>query len=146
LLLSYLFIYSADASPVDGKDGVLHLGIPDDVDVCIEFKDWLFALEGAQEMTDRWWFYNHEDVGREERCWHTSFQSLLVKAKSGPKKERNGKGKPNGKLKYPVELVTVRNSPPPLLYLMRVIPACYCLDTYLLSCSFIFSGSLLEDL
>ncbi|XP_052301594.1 uncharacterized protein LOC7470926 isoform X3 [Populus trichocarpa] len=96
-----------DASPVDGKDGVLHLGIPDDVDVCIEFKDWLFALEGAQEMTDRWWFYNHEDVGREERCWHTSFQSLLVKAKSGPKKERNGKGKPNGKLKYPVELVTV---------------------------------------
>ena len=113
MLLSYLFIYSADASPVDGKDGVLHLGIPDDVDVCIEFKDWLFALEGAQEMTDRWWFYNHEDVGREERCWHTSFQSLLVKAKSGPKKERNGKGKPNGKLKYPVELVTVRNSPPP---------------------------------
>ncbi|KAJ6980134.1 hypothetical protein NC653_028073 [Populus alba x Populus x berolinensis] len=92
-----------DASPVDGKDGVVHLGIPDDVDVCIEFKDWLFALEGAQEMADRWWFYNHEDVGREERCWHTSFQSLLVKAKSGPKKERNGKGK----LKYPVELVTV---------------------------------------
>ncbi|KAL3576783.1 hypothetical protein D5086_022066, partial [Populus alba] len=92
-----------DASPVDGKDGVVHLGIPDDVDVCIEFKDWLFALEGAQEMADRWCFYNHEDVGREERCWHTSFQSLLVKAKSGPKKERNGKGK----LKYPVELVTV---------------------------------------
>ncbi|KAG5235642.1 UHRF1-binding protein [Salix suchowensis] len=96
-----------DASPVDGKDGVLLLEIPDDVDVCIEFKDWLFALEGAQEMADRWWFYNHEDEGREERCWHTSFQSLLVKAKSGPKNEQNGKGKPNGKQKYPVELVTV---------------------------------------
>ena len=107
LLLSYLFINSTDGSLIDGKDGVLHLRLPDDVDVCIEFKDWLFALEGAQEMADRWWFYNHEDVGREERCWHTSFQSLLVKAKSGPKKERNGKGKLNGKLKYPVELVTV---------------------------------------
>ncbi|CAK7338352.1 unnamed protein product [Dovyalis caffra] len=97
-----------DGSPLDGKvDGVLHLGMPNDVDVCIEFKDWLFALEGAQEMADRRWFYNHEDVGREERCWHTLFQSLQVKAKSSPKNELNGKEKPNRKLKYPVELVTV---------------------------------------
>eukprot|EP00258_Populus_trichocarpa_P028792 XP_024444811.1 uncharacterized protein LOC18095895 isoform X1 [Populus trichocarpa] len=96
-----------DGSLIDGKDGVLHLRLPDDVDVCIELKDWLFALEGAQEMAGGWFFYNNEDVGREERCWHASFQSLQLKAKSSPKIELNGKEKPNGKLKYPVELVTV---------------------------------------
>ena len=110
MLLSYLFINSTDGSLIDGKDGVLHLRLPDDVDVCIELKDWLFALEGAQEMAGGWFFYNNEDVGREERCWHASFQSLQLKAKSSPKIELNGKEKPNGKLKYPVELVTVRNS------------------------------------
>ncbi|KAK9268421.1 hypothetical protein L1049_000171 [Liquidambar formosana] len=85
----------------------LHFGKPDDVDVSIELKDWLFALEGAQEMAERWWFSNHEDVGREGKCWHTTFQSLQVKAKSNPKQVQNGKGKLHGMLKYPVELITV---------------------------------------
>ncbi|OAY28562.1 uncharacterized protein LOC110600696 isoform X2 [Manihot esculenta] len=97
-----------DKSSGNGKDGgFLHLEMPDDVDVCIELKDWLFALEGAQEIAERWWFSNHGDVGREERCWHTTFQSLLVKAKNIPSYELNGKGKSHGRPKYPVELVTV---------------------------------------
>ncbi|KAF5730584.1 hypothetical protein HS088_TW19G00176 [Tripterygium wilfordii] len=70
-------------------------------------KDWLFALEGAQEAADRWWFYNHEDVGREERCWQTTFESLLVKGRSSSKHLQNGKEKSNGRQKYPVELITV---------------------------------------
>lgn len=92
----------------DGKDnGFLNLGKPDDVDVSIELKDWLFALEGAQETAERWWFYNDENIGREERCWHTTFQSLQVKAKGGPKRLLNGKGKSQETQKYPVELITV---------------------------------------
>lgn len=87
---------------------MLQLGKPDDVDLTIELKDWLFALEGPQEMAERWWFHNHEGVGREERCWHTTFQSLRVKAKSSPKHELNGKGRSQEMQKYPVELVTVR--------------------------------------
>ena len=86
----------------------MQLGKSDDIDVSIELKDWLFALEGEQEMAERWWFHNHEDVGREERCWHTTFQSLQVKAKSSPKHELNDKGKSQEMQKYPVELVTVR--------------------------------------
>ncbi|KAJ4726148.1 UHRF1-binding protein 1-like [Melia azedarach] len=86
----------------DGKDALMHLGLPDDVDVCVELKDWLFALEGAEEMAERRWFYNQEDVGREERCWHTTFQCVRVKAKSSLNQE-----KPHGTQKYPVELVTV---------------------------------------
>ncbi|KAK3199472.1 hypothetical protein Dsin_022887 [Dipteronia sinensis] len=86
----------------DEKDSLLLLGFPDDVDVSVELKDWLFALEGAQEMAERWWFHNPEDVGREERCWHTTFQSFQVKSKSSQK----GKGKPQMQ-KFPVELVIV---------------------------------------
>lgn len=85
----------------DGKDGLVHLGLPDDVDICVELKDWLFALEGAQEMAERCCLSNQE-VGREERCWHTTFQSARAKAKSSPKQ-----GKPYGTQKHPVELVTV---------------------------------------
>lgn len=84
-----------------------NLGKPDDVDVSIELKDWLFALEGAQDMVERCLLNTLEVVGREERCWHTSFQSLQVKAKSSPQQVQNGKGKLHGSLKYPVELITV---------------------------------------
>lgn len=86
----------------------MHLGTPDDVDVSIELMDWLFALEGAQEMADRWHFHNSEDSYRENRSWHTTFQSMHVKAKSSPKHVMVGNAKPRGKQKYPVELVTVR--------------------------------------
>ncbi|XP_023536640.1 uncharacterized protein LOC111797765 [Cucurbita pepo subsp. pepo] len=92
----------------DGKEStVLQLGKPDDVDVSIELKNWLFALEGEQEMSERWWFYNSNNAGREERCWHTSFQSFRVKAHSRPKEPLNGKGRSCGAQQYPVELVIV---------------------------------------
>ncbi|CAI9784176.1 unnamed protein product [Fraxinus pennsylvanica] len=97
-----------NGSSEDGKDSsLLHLGAPDDVDVSIELKDWLFALEGAQEMEDRWHFHDSEDSSRENRSWHTTFQSMHIKAKSSPKLVMDGKAKPRGKQKYPVELVTV---------------------------------------
>ncbi|KAL9444348.1 hypothetical protein AB3S75_017519 [Citrus x aurantiifolia] len=85
---------------LDGKDGLVHLGLPDDVDICVELKDWLFALE-AQEMEERCCLSSQE-VGREERSWHTTFQSVRAKAKSIPRQ-----GKPYGTRRHPVELVTV---------------------------------------
>ncbi|XP_044473218.1 uncharacterized protein LOC123201719 [Mangifera indica] len=91
----------------DGRDGLMQLGLPDDVDVSVEFRDWLFALEGAQEMAERWCFYSHEVMSREERCWHTTFRSLSVKARSSPKEILNGKEDSLSTHKYPVELVIV---------------------------------------
>lgn len=109
-VMALIFHFFPDGSSGDGKEsGVLHLGKPDDVEVSIELKNWLFALEGEQEMAERWWF-NHEDVGREERCWHTTFHNLHVKAKGSPKHMLNGNGKSYRTEKYPVELVTVRIS------------------------------------
>ncbi|XP_057950254.1 uncharacterized protein LOC131145155 isoform X2 [Malania oleifera] len=90
----------------DGSS-LLHMRRPDDVDVSVELKDWLFALEGAQEMAESWWFCDQKDVSREERCWQTTFQSLQVKAKSNPNHLLNGEGKSQGMQKYPVELITV---------------------------------------
>ncbi|MBA0580266.1 hypothetical protein Gorai_022494, partial [Gossypium raimondii] len=85
-------------------DKFLQLGMPDDVDVSIELQDWLFALEGVQEMAESWWF-EKEVLDREQRCWHMTFRSLQVKAKGSPKDLPDGKGISNGIRRYPVELV-----------------------------------------
>ncbi|KAF5781080.1 putative UHRF1-binding protein [Helianthus annuus] len=86
--------------------GYLQLGPPDDVDVSLELRDWLFALEGA-EVAEKWRFDNSEDSYREERCWHTTFDSFQVKANSSKKHSVNSKKISPGALKYPVESVTV---------------------------------------
>ncbi|KAK7342552.1 hypothetical protein VNO80_25507 [Phaseolus coccineus] len=80
---------------------------PDTVDVTIELRDWLFALEGAQEMAKRWWFSTY-DANREERCWHTTFHTVRVNAKSCPKKAPERKAQSQRIQLYPVELVTVK--------------------------------------
>ncbi|XP_057454371.1 uncharacterized protein LOC130745938 isoform X2 [Lotus japonicus] len=80
---------------------------PDNVDVTIELRDWLFALESAQEMAERWWFSSHEEVGREQRCWHATFHILQVNAKSSPKNVPGGKSQSHRTQQYPLELVTV---------------------------------------
>ncbi|XP_054812762.1 uncharacterized protein LOC129313560 [Prosopis cineraria] len=98
-----------DGSAIEGKESnFLQLKKPDDVDVAVELRDWLFALEGAQEMAESWWFSGHEDVGRVERCWHTTFNSLRVHAKSSPKDVSNGKTQLKGMQQFPVQLITVR--------------------------------------
>ncbi|PIN19270.1 hypothetical protein CDL12_08044 [Handroanthus impetiginosus] len=96
-----------NGSSGDGKDSrLLHLGAPDDVDVSIELKDWLFALEGAQEMTDRFCIHDSGASYREEKSWHMTFRSVHVKAKSNPKHVQVGNMKPKKK-KYPIKLITV---------------------------------------
>lgn len=89
----------------DGN-GFLEFGRPGDVDISLELKDWLFALEGAEDVAEGWSYYS-TDVSREERCWHTTFQSLQVKAKTTPKRIVNSTGSVCRTQKYPIELVIV---------------------------------------
>ncbi|XP_057791228.1 uncharacterized protein LOC131008361 isoform X2 [Salvia miltiorrhiza] len=97
-----------DLREEDGNEsGLFHLGTPDDVDVSIELKDWLFALEGAQEMADRLYFHDSEVPQREKRSWHMTFQNLHLKAKSTPMHAAVDKTKTSRKQKYPIELITV---------------------------------------
>ncbi|CAJ1978727.1 unnamed protein product [Sphenostylis stenocarpa] len=91
----------------EGKDTSFpHLKKPDVVDITIELRDWLFALEGTQEVAERWWFSSH-DSNREEMFWHTTFHTLRVNAKSCPKNVSKRKAQSHRIQLYPVELVTV---------------------------------------
>ncbi|KAG9159588.1 hypothetical protein Leryth_013568 [Lithospermum erythrorhizon] len=86
----------------------LKLGTPDDLDVSIELNDWLFALEGEQEVVQNWWFGKPEDAEREERSWHTTFRSVCVKTKGGPNNlQYGGEVKSHQSKKYPVDMITV---------------------------------------
>lgn len=86
--------------------GMLKLGMPDDVDVSFELKDWLFALEGTGEMRDGLLPVNGNDFSREEKCWHTTFKSLKVKAKNSQMSNMNG-GRLCKTRKYPVESIMI---------------------------------------
>ncbi|XP_074380204.1 uncharacterized protein LOC141721273 isoform X2 [Apium graveolens] len=100
--------YRESESPGIKKEStMLHLGSPDDVDVSIEFKNWLFALEGAEEMAEKWWFSDSKDSSGAERCWHTTFRSLKVKAKSSQRHLLNSREIPYGRKKHAIEYITI---------------------------------------
>ncbi|XP_042405957.1 uncharacterized protein LOC121996172 isoform X2 [Zingiber officinale] len=84
---------------------LLEVRMPDDIDVCVTFNNWLFALEGAQE-TEGWLLEVSDNLSREEKCWHTTFHSLNVKAKSTESNSSN-MGRSGLKKKFPIELITV---------------------------------------
>ncbi|XP_051133580.1 uncharacterized protein LOC127253177 isoform X2 [Andrographis paniculata] len=95
-----------NGSSEDGKDHtLLHVGPPDDVDMSIELKDWLFALEDAQNMPGS--FLDSEECHREERSWHTTFRSIHVKAKSSPKLATADNNQTSEKQKHSIDLITV---------------------------------------
>lgn len=105
---SFLLTIFTPESMREGKETSFpHLKKPDNVDITIVLRDWSFALEGAREMAERWWFSGQEGVGREQRCWHTTFHSLQVNAKSSPKNIPGGKAQPHRIQQYPLELVMV---------------------------------------
>ncbi|XP_068669040.1 uncharacterized protein [Aristolochia californica] len=100
-------IEEADGEHEDGDGDLSDLGKPDDVDISIELRDWLFALEGAKEIEEGWCSNDGNNVSREERSWHTTFQSLQVKAKNNPKNVSSNAGKLYSIQRYPVEHITV---------------------------------------
>ncbi|KAH0453337.1 hypothetical protein IEQ34_017661 [Dendrobium chrysotoxum] len=102
----YLFIPAFGYSEEDPVM-LLELGMPDDIDVSIELKNWLFALEGTEEMREGWQYCNGENFTREEMCWHTTFQNLQMKAKSSRRSRSYGTGKLQKAGNHPLELIIV---------------------------------------
>ncbi|XP_065043818.1 uncharacterized protein LOC135584378 isoform X1 [Musa acuminata AAA Group] len=96
-----------ETSEEEDHGRLLEMRMPDDVDVCIAFNNWLFALEGTQEMEEGWLQCAGDNLSREERCWHTTFQSFHVKAKSNSEPNFRNKVNLGTKRKFPVELITV---------------------------------------
>lgn len=102
-----IIFISDETSKEEDHGRLLEMRMPDDVDVCVAFNNWLFALEGTQEMEEGWLQCVGDNLSREERCWHTTFQSFHVKAKSNSEPNFRNKVNLGTKRKFPVELITV---------------------------------------
>ena len=83
--------------------GFLELGKPDDIDISLEMKDWLFALEGLREAAEEPLTFKYNGIKREERHWHGTFQSIRIYAKSSS----NTSGTLCRSNKYPLESLVV---------------------------------------
>jgi hypothetical protein len=83
------------------------LGVPDDLDVSIELRNWLFALEGTEEVGDWSSPRSGDHISREDKCWHTTFRNLHVSGKSNDRPNLGGAEKVLDKRAFPVERFTV---------------------------------------
>ncbi|KAL2943873.1 ATP synthase subunit beta [Bienertia sinuspersici] len=98
------YVKENDGTCETGHDSFLaHLRTPNDVDVSVDLKNWLFALEGTHDVLGSSLLDYCENANREDRCWHTIFKSLKIKATNSPKDGVNS----SGIHVYPVELITI---------------------------------------
>ncbi|CAN6240991.1 unnamed protein product [Urochloa humidicola] len=95
-----------ERSKVDDYSSKFDLGVPDDLDVSVELRNWLFALEGT-EVGDCFTPTRGGDrISREEKCWHSTFRNLHVSGKSSERLNLGGAGKVSPKRAFPVERFT----------------------------------------
>ena len=84
------------------------VGLPDDIEFEIHLLDWLFALEGADSVSEpegppgRHGPYS----SREDRCWHSTFRCLSLKA-LGTKEAGNQLAARHGTKSSPVQSLVV---------------------------------------
>ncbi|CAO2043828.1 unnamed protein product [Urochloa humidicola] len=96
-----------ERSKVDDYSSKFDLGVPDDLDVSVELRNWLFALEGTEEVGDCFTPTRGGDrISREEKCWHSTFRNLHVSGKSSERLNLGGAGKVSPKRAFPVERFT----------------------------------------
>jgi hypothetical protein len=96
------------SSKVDDHNSKFDLGVPDDLDVSIELRNWLFALEGTEDVGDSFSPRGSGCISREEKCWHTTFKNLHVSGKSIDRLNMGGTEKVLPKKAFPVERFTVQ--------------------------------------
>lgn len=103
MTVSYYF--SSSLISIEGNHGgQLELGIPDDLDVSIELRNWLFALEGSDELSYGLSPRVSDIIGREEKCWHTTFRTLHMSGKSSDKSNSTN---PSSTKQFPVDTFLV---------------------------------------
>ncbi|WVZ87258.1 hypothetical protein U9M48_033927 [Paspalum notatum var. saurae] len=103
---SHLTEKEDERSKVDDHNSKFDLGVPDDLDVSIELRNWLFALEGTEEVGDCFTPRGGDRIRREEKCWHSTFRNLHVSGKSSDKLNVEGAEKVSSKKAFPVERFT----------------------------------------
>ncbi|XP_066349525.1 uncharacterized protein [Miscanthus floridulus] len=103
---SHLTEKEDERSKVDDDNSKFDLGVPDDLDVSIELRNWLFALEGTEEVGDCFSPRGGDRISREEKCWHSTFRNIHVSGKSSDRLKLGGGGKVSPKKAFPVERFT----------------------------------------
>ncbi|XP_066343928.1 uncharacterized protein [Miscanthus floridulus] len=103
---SHLTEKEDERSKSDDHNSKFDLGVPDDLDVSIELRNWLFALEGTEEVGDCFSPRGGDRISREEKCWHSTFRNIHVSGKSSDRLKLGGGGKVSPKKAFPVERFT----------------------------------------
>ncbi|EES12901.1 hypothetical protein BDA96_06G246600 [Sorghum bicolor] len=103
---SHLTEKEDERTKVDDHNSRFDLGVPDDLDVSIELRNWLFALEGTEEVGDCFTPRGGDRISREEKCWHSTFRNIHVSGKSSDRLKLGGGGKVSPKKAFPVERFT----------------------------------------
>jgi hypothetical protein len=107
----FSFLHITDErTKVDDHNSRFDLGVPDDLDVSIELRNWLFALEGTEEVGDCFTPRGGDRISREEKCWHSTFRNIHVSGKSSDRLKLGGGGKVSPKKAFPVERFTVQHT------------------------------------
>lgn len=75
--------FSGDKRSSSAHEHSWDVGLPDDIELEIQLLDWLFALEGADGVAEPEGVSIKQDLqgSREDRCWHSTFRCLSLKAK-----------------------------------------------------------------
>ena len=74
----------------------------------VELRNWLFALEGTEEVGDCLTpTRGGNRISREEKCWHSTFRNLHVSGKSSNRLNLGDTGKSSPERAFPVERFTV---------------------------------------
>jgi len=101
---SHLTEEENERSKVDDVNSKFDLGVPDDLDVSVELRNWLFALEGTEEVGDCLTpTRGGNPISREEKCWHSTFRNLHVSGKSSNRLNLGDTGKASPKRAFPVD-------------------------------------------
>lgn len=89
------------------------VGLPDDIEFEIHLLDWLFALEGAESVSEPEGTPGGQASHsfREDRCWHSTFRCLSLKAQ-GTKEAGNQIAARHGTRSSPVQSLVVSISCP----------------------------------
>lgn len=84
------------------------VGLPDNIEFEVHLLDWLFALEGADGVSEpeRTPVHRGPHSFREDRCWHTTFRCLSLKA-HGTKEAGNQRAAKQGTRSSPVQSLVV---------------------------------------
>ncbi|AQK46366.1 hypothetical protein ZEAMMB73_Zm00001d026359 [Zea mays] len=103
---SHLTEKEDERSKIDDHNSKFDLGVPDDLDVSIELRNWLFALEGTEEVGYLFSPRGGDGISREEKCWHSTFRNLHISGKSSDRLKLGGRRKVSPEKAFPVERFT----------------------------------------